>query len=162
MKGQGLAKDREYWHDVVGYNYRMTNICAAIGSAQMEAIEAVIAMKQAVAGWYREGLAGLPVSVHGTRPGTFNSYWMVSLLADDPADRDPLRAHLRAGGVETRPLFPPMHLMPMYRRPGESFPRAESLSARGMNLPSYPDLSKADVAAICDAIAGYFRNAGRR
>lgn len=160
LKGQGLAKDREYWHDLVGYNYRMTNICAAIGCAQMEAVHEVIAMKQAVAGWYRQALAGLPVAVHGTRPGTFNSYWMVSILTDLPEDRDPLRAHLKEDGIETRPLFPPMHLMPVYQRPRERFPRAEGLAQRGINLPSYPELSRTDVAEICGSIAQYFKRGG--
>jgi len=163
LKGQGLAKDREYWHDLVGYNYRMTNICAAIGCAQMDAIEEVIAMKQAVAGWYREALSGLPAEVHGTRPGSFNSYWMVSILTDQAEDRDRLRAHLKEDGIETRPLFPPMHLMPVYQRPGERFARAEGLAQRGLNLPSYPELSRDDVAEISNSIARYFgRGEARR
>lgn len=161
LKGQGLSKDREYWHDLVGYNYRMTNICAAIGCAQMDAIEEVIQLKQRIAGWYREDLESLPVTVQGTRPGSFNSYWMVSILTDDPTERDPLRASLRADGVETRPLFAPMHMMPMYLRPQERFPRAEALSLRGMNLPSYPDLAREDVRAICASISRHFEKNGK-
>lgn len=162
LKGQGLARDREYWHDLVGYNYRMTNICAAIGSAQMDALAEVIELKQRLAGWYRDALADLPVAIHGVKPGSFNSYWMVSILTDEAGDRDPLRAALKAGGVETRPLFWPMHQMDIYARPGESYPRAENLASRGMNLPSYPDLSRDDVGEICSVIAAYYREGRER
>ena len=162
LKGQGLAAGREYWHDLVGFNYRMTNICAAIGCAQMEAVDEVIQKKQAIAGWYRDGVAGLPVEVHGQRPGSFNSYWMVSILVDQPRLRDPLRAHLKERGIETRPLFFPVHQMEMYQRPGESFPVAEAIAARGLNLPSYPDLSKSDVSTICAEVADFFAQAEHR
>ena len=156
LKGQGLAKDREYWHDIVGYNYRMTNICAAIGCAQMDAIEQVIEKKQEIAGWYREFLGSLPVKIHAVRPNTFHSYWMVSILTEKASHRDPLRAWLKERGVETRPLFYPIHQMSMYLRPGENYPVAEDISFRGINLPSYPDLSRDDVAQICRSVEAYF------
>jgi perosamine synthetase len=157
LKGQGLADGREYWHDVVGYNYRMTNICAAIGCAQMDHLDQVIAKKQQIAAWYRDALDGLPLHIHRTRPGTVHSYWMVSIVIDDPAHRDPLRAALKNAGIETRPLFFPIHQMEMYKRPDESYPVAENLSSRGINLPSYPDLSREDVNVICNFVRGYFQ-----
>ncbi|MGI6856911.1 DegT/DnrJ/EryC1/StrS family aminotransferase [Mesorhizobium sp. 1B3] len=156
LKGQGLARDREYWHDLVGFNYRMTNICAAIGSAQMEHIEQVVARKRQLANIYGQELAGLPVSVHGERAGTEHSYWMVTILTDAAEDRDPLRSHLRERGIETRPIFHPVHRMHMYLRPGQAFPVAEDLSRRGINLPSYPDLSDEDVGIICSEIRAHF------
>lgn len=159
LRGQGLAKGREYWHDIVGFNYRMTNICAAIGCAQMETIDQALADKRRVADWYRRGLVGLPLTVHGCRSGAVNTYWMVSALVDDPGDRDALRTSLRAAGIETRPLFPPIHTMDMYRRPDDQFPVALSLSSRGLNLPSYPDLREQDVAEICGIVGEHF--AGR-
>ena len=65
IKGQGLAPNREYWHDIIGYNYRMTNICAAIGVAQLERAAETVARKRQVAEWYKEELADVPVTVHG-------------------------------------------------------------------------------------------------
>lgn len=162
LKGQGLAKDREYWHDLIGFNYRMTNICAAIGCAQMEAIDEIIERKQALAQWYREGLAGVPVQVQPVRPGSFHSFWMVSVLTEDAGSREPLRVWLREKGIETRPLFYPVHMMDMYRHGGESFPVAEDLAGRGVNLPSYPDLTEQDVGEICSCIRSYFDAAGSR
>jgi perosamine synthetase len=91
FKGQGLAKRREYWHDVIGYNYRMTNICAAIGLAQLERVNETIARKRRIAEQYRELLRELPVTFHGEQKGTFNTFWMCSILTPKAEQRDPLR-----------------------------------------------------------------------
>lgn len=155
-KGQGLAQGREYWHDVIGFNYRMTNIQAAIGLAQLEQVESFLARKQQIAALYEEALRGLPLQTHRAVGAVRHSHWMCSILLDQAAKRDALRAHLRARGIETRPAFFPLHVMPMYQRPGEAFPVADSLSARGINLPSYPGLSDEDVAFICRQIRSYY------
>jgi perosamine synthetase len=159
FKGQGLAAHREYWHDVVGYNYRMTNVAAAIGLAQLERADEFIARKRALALRYGEMLRGLPISMHEEAPGTIHSYWMVSLLVDRAEDRDPLRAHLAADGIETRPLFHPIHTMPMYAKAYRRHAVAEDLAWRGLNLPSWPGLPGADVAAICESVRRYFEHA---
>lgn len=156
LKGQGLAPGREYWHDIVGYNYRMTNICAAIGCAQMESIDWIVEKKRQIADWYRDDLASLPLQLHRTSPKTTHSHWMVSFLAESSEDRDRLRMHLKKHGIETRPFFNPIHLMPMYRKPGIRLPVAEDLGARGMNLPSYPDLTRDDVAFVTSTIRSFF------
>ena len=157
LKSQGVSRERVYWHDVIGYNYRMTNIAAAIGLAQIEQADFVIARKREVAAWYAAGLAELPVNVHAEAPGTLHSFWMCSLLTDTADTRDALRDHLAERGVETRPLFWPSHMLPMYGSGAASqYPIASSLGLRGMNLPSYPDLSHADVASICDEVADFF------
>jgi perosamine synthetase len=162
LKGQGLAKDREYWHNIIGYNYRMTNICAAIGAAQMEEIGSVLARKRALATSYNKALGGLPLQLHREQQGTTHSYWMVSILLDDAKHRDALRAHLRAVGVETRPLFYPIHQMEMYLRLGEKYPVADDLATRGINLPSYPDLTDEQVREIAASIRGYFEHGDLR
>lgn len=156
-KGQGLAKYREYWHDVIGYNYRMTNICAAIGMAQLERFDEIIIQKRQVAQWYIEQLHGLPITIHQQQSNTFHSYWMFSILVNKAEDREPLREFLKTNGIETRPLFYPVHTMPMYAQHYQKFPVAEYLGWRGINLPSYPDLSKEDVIFICDKIKQYFQ-----
>lgn len=156
LKGQGLAKDREYWHDLIGYNYRMTNICAAIGCAQMEGIHEIIEKKREIANWYSKLLATCPVEMQIVQPKALHSYWMFSILTREAQFRDPLRLFLNERGVETRPLFYPIHQMEIYSGSSGSFPIAESLSARGINLPSYPDLTKMDVEQICGDIHAYF------
>lgn len=156
LKGQGLAQDREYWHDVIGYNYRMTNVCAAIGCGQLDGLDGILDRKQELARWYMRYLDGLPVTVQPTRDGTLNSYWMVSIVTHDQYHRDLLRNFLRGQGVETRPIFPPVHTMPMYYQDGSVFPVAEDLASRGLNLPSYPGLEESDVNSICRSIQAYF------
>jgi perosamine synthetase len=78
---------------------------------------------------------------------------------DTPERRDGLRHHLAKSGIETRPLFSPVHTMPMYVRPGERYPVAEDLAQRGMNLPSWPDLQRETVAEMCECIRRYLRDA---
>jgi perosamine synthetase len=156
LKNQGVSPTREYWHDVVAYNYRMTNICAAIGLAQLEQADVIIAKKRQVAEWYREGLKGLPLSTHDELPETKHSYWMCSVAVNDAAHRQPLRDYLKTAGIETRPLFYPSHILP-HCKTDEVFPVAESLGSRGINLPSYPGLSYEDVSAVCNAIRTFFQ-----
>lgn len=159
LKGQGLAAHREYWHDVVGYNYRMTNIQSAIGLAQLERADEFIKRKRAIAFRYAKELAGLPVEMHQEAAGTTHSYWMVSILVNQPEHRDPLREHLRLAGIETRPVFYPVHTMPMHSRNFRRHPVAEDLAWRGINLPSWPGLTNAQVDRIAASIGEYFDNA---
>ena len=156
LKGQGLAKNREYWHDIVGYNYRMTNICAAIGLAQLERANKIIEKKRQLAEWYYDNLIGTGLEFHKADNNIFHSYWMVNILVNDYKDRDKLREHLKNTGVETRPIFYPIHTMPIYKKKGEKFPTAEDIARRGITLPSYPGLTKKDVIFICNKIREYY------
>jgi perosamine synthetase len=81
---------------------------------------------------------------------------MVSILLKDSLERDKIRLHLKENGIETRPTFHPVHLMPMYFEEGLSLPAAEDLGSRGINLPSYPDLNESDVDFICNQIKEFF------
>lgn len=155
LKNQGVSLTKEYWHDVLGYNYRMTNICAAIGLAQLEQADWILAKKRQVAAWYQEGLSDLPLSLHSEQPNTRHSYWMCSILVDQKDERDALRAHLKQAGIETRPVFHLAHTLAHCQSDGD-FPNAEYLSQRGMNLPSSPCLEFADVALICESINCFF------
>ena len=144
LKTQGLA-NKQYWHDVVGYNYRMTNICAAIGLAQMEKVTDFISKKRHIANWYREYLMNSSVEFHQEIGNVFHSYWMCSILVPSSNQREPLREYLETKGIETRPLFYPIHIMPMYNEKYGKFPIASSIASRGINLPSYPNLLKENV-----------------
>lgn len=155
FKGQGLAKYRQYWHDVIGYNYRMTNICAAIGLAQLEQVQLFIAKKRQIADWYKELLKNTTYIFHQEKNNVFHSYWMCSILINDIKKRDSLREHLGNYGIETRPLFYPVHTMPMYSTKFQKHKIAEDLGWRGINLPSYPDLSYDDIVFICCKLKDY-------
>ncbi len=152
FKGQGLAKYREYWHDVIGYNYRMTNICAAIGLAQLEQIETILKKKRQIAELYQDLLKDTNFKVHPEIGDVFHSYWMVSILVSQATQRDTVREHLAQAGIETRPVFYPVHTMPMYSQKYQKHQVAEDIGWRGINLPSYPDLSEEQIEYICDTL----------
>jgi perosamine synthetase len=152
FKGQGLAKHRQYWHDVIGYNYRMTNICAAIGLAQLEQIGGFLERKREIAKFYEQNIINPKIEFHKEKAGLTHSYWMCSILTPDSILRDALRENLAKEGVETRPLFYPVHTMPMYSQKFQKIPIAENLGWRGINLPSYPGLSDKELGLICSII----------
>ena len=155
LKGQGLMPGREYWHDIIGYNYRMTNICAAIGLAQMERIDEIIEKKRRIAMWYRDALKGIKgIRFFDEIGDVVNSFWMCSVILATAQQRDKVRKVLTDAGVETRPFFHPVHTMPMYRVDGQIFPIAESFALRGINLPSYPALTNADAFDVIHIIEG--------
>jgi perosamine synthetase len=155
LRGQGLAANQEYWHDIVGYNYRMTNICAAIGFAQLERIDDILTRKSALARRYRNALANTPVTFQGATLGEESSHWMVTILTPTPEDRNPLRRVLADAGIETRPVFHLAHTMPMYEHAAAHTPVGSDLSARGINLPSWHGLPTEDLDEITRAIGDF-------
>ena len=157
FKGQGLAEHREYWHDVIGYNYRMTNICAAIGLAQLERADNIIEKKRKIAKWYQEYLKDLPVVCPIEAANAISTYWIYNILVENLETRDKLRAHLAKSGVETRPVFSPIHTMPMYSSNFKKYPVAEDIASKGISLPSYPDLEVDDIKAITNIVSEFFR-----
>ena len=157
LKGQGMDPDRRYWFPVVGYNYRMTNVAAAIGLAQLEKVKWHIARRREIAAQYAQHLRGLPgITLQPEKPWARNVYWMTSVVLDEqsPVPRDIVMAKLAEAGIETRPFFYLMHTLPMYRglAKGQIFPVAERLAAQGFNLPSSATLSEKDVAFVCDQV----------
>ena len=128
LKGQGLAENKEYFHDIIGYNYRLTNICAAMGLAQLEQIETILSKKKFIAQAYKNGFKDLPVFFHDKEsPNIKHSYWMNSILTSSSIERDELRNHLRFNGIDTRPTFFPIHTMPMYKS-DEAYPVADDIA----------------------------------
>lgn len=156
LRDHAMPPAKRYWHDEVGFNYRMTNLQAAVGVAQMERVDEFIARKRAIAARYLAQLgdiAGITLPVEP--PGTTNVYWMVSILVEPPfpLDRDGLMQALRARGVDSRPFFHPLDTLPPYRSE-QPCPTALRLSRAGLNLPSFPRLSDAQVDLICETIRG--------
>lgn len=159
LRGQGQDFEQRYWFPVIGYNYRMTNIQAAIGLAQLEKVEWHIERRRENARWYRQFLGGHPMfALQPERPWARNAYWMnsVVLSAEFPLARDEAISELAKQGIETRPFFYPMHTLPIYRAhaAGQAFPVADSVAARGMNLPSSANLTRDDIAYIAEALIG--------
>ena len=151
FKNQAVSNTKEYWHDDIGYNYRMTNICAAIGLAQLENADLIIKKKIQISSWYKEFLKDYNINFQKESTNSVHSFWMVSIIVENKKLRDKIRTELKNNNIETRPLFPPMHTLPMYLN-NNHYPIAESLSERGINLPSYPELDKNQVLRICEII----------
>ena len=150
VKGQGQSPKRRYWHVELGFNYRMTNICAAIGLAQLEHLDAIVRRKRNIAALYRKLLGGLPVTFQKLPNDVVSSDWLVSLLLPPGTNRDVVMAAMRGAGVDSRPVFFCAHHMPMYER-GENFVVSEDISARGLSLPSYPGLTDDMVRFVAKA-----------
>ncbi|XOV90876.1 MAG: DegT/DnrJ/EryC1/StrS family aminotransferase [Bacteroidota bacterium] len=159
LKGQGLADGMEYWHDILGYNYRMTNICAAIGVAQIKKIDQNISKKRALAFQYFDELQDLNIQLPRKSKEVFHTYWMFNILLENEEIRKALREYLIQKGIETRPSFYPAHQMPMYNGQKDlDLPVTESISSRGINLPSYPELGKEDISFISEQIHSFYRS----
>lgn len=154
LKGQGQDPGRRYWFPVIGYNYRMTNIQAAIGLAQLEKIDWHIARRQEVASWYRDQLGHVPeVQFSPQRPWAESVYWMSSVVLESSSvERDEVIRRMAEQGVETRPFFYPMHTLPPYVAVGGNCPVAERLSRNGINLPSSALLAKAQVQRVSETL----------
>ena len=151
LRDHAMPPDQRYWHNEVGFNYRMTNLQAAVGVAQLEQIDGFVARKRAIAARYRAQLSDLPgLQLPVEAAGCTNVYWMMSALvtAAAPLSRDALILALRARGIDSRPFFHPLDTLPPYRR-ASPCPVAVDLSARGLNLPSSPKLTDAQVDYVC-------------
>jgi perosamine synthetase len=159
LRNLSFRSDRRFWHTELGHNFRMTNLQAAIGLAQIERVDVHIARKRRMAGRYHERLRDVPGLVLPVeRPGFKNVYWMYAILLDDrvPIDAELLAAGLRDAGIETRPFFVGMHEQPVLRErglfAGERYPVTERISRRGLYLPSGLGLEDADIDIVCAAV----------
>lgn len=159
LKNQAMSKEKKYVHSEIGFNYRMTNVQAAIGLAQLEKLDAFITQKRAIAQQYNQLLAGVKgISLPPEAAWAKNIYWMYSILVQDDfaVSRDELMAKLQTAGVETRPFFTCVHKQPPYLSHGhEVLPVAEKLSLQGINLPSSVILTDKEIGYICSVIKSF-------
>ncbi len=158
-RGQGVDPNRRYWHPVIGFNYRMTNICAAIGLAQLERIDELIRKRRMVRNWYLRNLCDR-LETQGSLNsgfGTRSVPWMFNVLTGAAPEAN-LIARLAERNIETRPIFFPVHTLPPYTnwsnetlwKLPDTFPVAEYISSRGISLPTWAGLTEEDVNYVCD------------
>jgi perosamine synthetase len=157
LRDHGMSKERRYWHTEVGYNYRMTNLQAALGVAQLGQIGTFLKDRARILENYRYYLEPHGVTLNPHLGGTCPVNWITCVLLDDVSreERDTVIARLHIDGIDSRPFFYPLSALPMYER--KSGPVSEGLSARGMNLPTYPGLPDVDIERICQALLGLIR-----
>lgn len=149
-----------YYHETVGYNYRLSNVSAAIGCAQMEELDWRVNRRRAIHGIYADALRDNPVvSVHTNPDDTFNSnYWLSTILLDDasPVSADDLRRKLASHNIETRLLWRPMHMQPVYKdAPAYVNNVSERLFGHGLCLPSSTTLSDEQIQYVAQLINRY-------
>ncbi|MFH1868400.1 MAG: DegT/DnrJ/EryC1/StrS family aminotransferase [Candidatus Omnitrophota bacterium] len=154
LKDHGMSKKRRYYHPLLGYNYRITNLQSAIGLAQLERIDKMVMIKRRNAGLYNLLLNGKSgITSQREMPWSESAYWMYSILISKNCriTRDRLMKKLREKGIDTRPFFIPLHKMP-YFKSGSKLPVAEDLSKRGINLPSSVTLKEREIEFIAKTI----------
>ena len=163
-RNQGRAPDMGWLdHDRVGFNYRLDDMSCALGLAQLERLDDLLAARARIAGLYSEALAdiegiGLPCPDSG---GHKRSWFVYVMQLPHGVDRDAAVVAMRERGVDTKPYLPAIHLMSFYRerfghKPGE-FPVCEDVAARSMALPFFPDLEDGEVEQVVEAVRTVIR-----
>jgi perosamine synthetase len=149
LRDHAMSKAKRYWHEELGYNYRITNLQAALGCAQLERAEELIGGRRQVCAWYAQELGHLDgVTVKRSSAWAMPSCWLMCVEIDglNELRREDLMQRLRKRGVDSRPFFYPMSEMPYFR--AADTPIAHAISARGLNLPTYIGLTFDDVRSI--------------
>lgn len=155
LRGQGMDTTRRYWFEVIGFNYRMTNVAAAIGVAQLERFDEMLGRRAQIGRLYSDLLRHVPgIILPADVPGTTRVDWLftVRLGGSDADRRNAVIEALAARGIETRPVFYPLHIMPPYFVEDGQFPGSETAGAEGISLPTHSLLSDEDVREVCSAL----------
>ncbi len=154
LRDHAMSKEKRYWHPFMGYNYRMTNMQAAVGLAQVEKIEEYIEIKRKNAKKYNEKLGGISsITLPPEMEWAKNVYWLYSILVDN-IPREDFTTRLRENEIDTRPFFYPMHTQPPYADYSDgNLEVAEDIAKRGVSLPSATTLKDDEIDYICKIIA---------
>jgi perosamine synthetase len=156
-----FQKKQRFLHDELGYNFRMTNLQAAMGVSQIERIADIVCRKRTIAARYSELLAGTPgISLPVEEPWARNVFWVYGILLDERTGMNAaqLAEILRTEGIETRPFFLGMHEQPVFRKMGlfrgERYPVAERLARQGLYIPSGLTITDEQIDKVADAVRG--------
>lgn len=155
LRAHGMSESRHYWHPEVGYNYRLTNIQAAIGVAQVEKINFIIQKKIEIAKYYEDRLKEIKgVTLPPKAMQAKNVYWLYSILVEENdfgMGRDELMKRLKSMDIETRPFFPPLHTQPIYNN-GQRLKICEEIASKGLSLPSSANMRLREIDRVCYAV----------
>lgn len=147
--GRARGETRQFWPERIGYKYKMSNIQAAIGCAQLERIDELMARKRWVFEQYGAALAGLPIAMNPEPAHTTNGYWMPTIVVNEDVsfDRDALLASFKLANIDGRVFFWPLSSLPMFEaNPANRI--SHSIAQRAVNLPSYHDISSTDIERV--------------
>lgn len=152
LKNQGNSTNRKYYHDTLGFNYRMTNIQAAIGLAQMEIIDEILEKKNIIGKKYRKGLDRNVRFQKNLKRNYKESNWIITILFNDKKSKIKCEQTLRNANIETRPLFTPVDHFNFYETEKTELKITNSFFERGLCLPSYPGLKNDDQELVISII----------
>lgn len=155
--GRNPKLNKTYWMEEYGYKYKVSNLQAAMGCAQVERADELITKKRQIFSWYKEFLDDFPCSLNPEPAGTKNSYWLPTAIIDKTLkfEREKLFAFMKQNNIDGRPFFYPLSSLPVFdSRPENTV--SYDIYGRGINLPSYHDLRQADVEYICSIIKRFF------
>lgn len=157
IRGQGMDPARRYYFPIVGNNFRLTNVACAILCAQLERRDSMLRRRRAIDRLYRNLLGDIPgLTVPATAAAVTRSPWLANVLIDAAVfgtSRDGLASLLEAQGIETRPFFIPLHLLPPYRAAmSGDLPVAEAVAESGLSLPMHAGMKDADVRSVARAV----------
>ncbi len=153
-----FGEKERFRHEDRGWNFRMTNLQAAIGCAQLEQIDSFVERKRSVAALYNEGLAGLPLRLPHVEQWARSSVWMYGIVVGKtvPFDASEVASRMQSHDIQTRPFFRGMHEQPVYRRMGlfhnGAFPNTEWISRRGLYLPSGQAITDSQISYVISAV----------
>jgi len=162
--GRARGQTRQFWPDMIGFKYKMSNIQAAIGCAQVERIEELVERKRAILACYRHRLAGLPgVNLNPEPPGTVLGAWMPTVVfaPETGVTRERLQQAFALENIDARVFFHPLSGLPMFT-PRPENRHAWDIPARAINLPSYHDMSEGDLSRVCTVIEQLISESRRR
>jgi len=147
--GRAIGQTKQFWPDMVGFKYKMSNIQAAIGCAQIERIEDLIGNKRRVFAYYHDALKDLPVAMNPEPTGTQNGYWMPTVVANEgiPFDRQALLDEFKAENIDGRVFFWPLSMLPMFENKPENI-SSYGMYDRAVNLPTYHDLAEEEMDRV--------------
>jgi perosamine synthetase len=157
MRDHGMSLQKKYWHEFAGVNFRMTNMQAAIGVAQLKRIDSFLSERKSVFKRYDKNFkSNDQLSLLPNNRWSENSYWLYTLLLKEFTEqkRDKLLKALSGRGIDARPGFYPLHKMPPYKKysDGSDYPISSFLGSSLINLPSSPSLSSDEVDHIAQIV----------
>jgi len=151
---QGRDPNRALFNLEIGYKYKMSNVQAAIGLAQIERVEEIVARKIQIFKWYQKRLSDIPdlISLNIQKPWAKNIYWMSSIILNEKVkfNRDQFMSKLKERMIDSRPIFYPLSCMPMFSKVNN--PNAYHIGFRGINLPSGHNRTEEEIDYICSHI----------
>ena len=151
LKNQGNNKSIRYYHDILGYNYRMTNIQAAIGLAQVEQVDLILKKKREIYEFYYKHLKDVVIFQEPINENVQPSYWIIAVLFKSEEQKDNVTKAFLQNDIEFRPLFNPVDEFDFYEK-NDSLIRTRSLFKNGICLPSFPALKNNELLKICNTI----------